>query len=362
MPAITFRQLVYCQLLLLIICSHQPARGDDSSSIPPTTSFECETAFDTLWEVSSRHLCAQIDEDILSKLAYSKYDEAECLWKTRSLEDLLLEIATSTETSQPTVIFYSHGNWNSAATARQRATMIFRQLQSKSSEPIIFVLYSWPSEKGKGIAKDIRRKNERLPIESHHLARLLSVVPSTTQMSFMGFSFGCPLICGALHLERGGSLAGCKLPQVISRSGSYRLSLTAPAFDRCRLGPSGTYRFALGNVNCLVNLFNPTDPVLKRFRFIDESYSPVAAGYAGLPQYSYYCDGLGGIKTCDPTIKQYDCSSAVGRTHSEEEYICKSSAFGTAVSNLLPPHVVTSVQLEPASFEIVDAGPPSETE
>ena len=259
------------------------------------------------------------------------------MWQDSTSQELLGQVSTTTELShvKQTVVVYAHGNWNSIGTARQRALMIYRKLQARSQGPVTFILYSWPSERDKGFAKDIRRKNLRLSTESHHLARLLNRFSSDTRMSFIGFSFGCPLICGALHLERGGTLAGATLPESIERTEMYRLSLTAPAFDRDRLGPNGTYRFALGNVSQIVNLYNSTDPVLKRFRFVEKGYSPVAAGYSGLPRFSYYCSGPGEAKTCTPGLKQFDCRASVGRTHSEEGYICNTASYAVTVSNLL---------------------------
>lgn len=342
MPAKTFPQLALCQLFVLIIGLHQPTLSADLEADQVTTVLNCPADLSSLWEISSRHLGACVDEDVLSKLSYSKRDELACNWIPSSLSELLGTIQGRVLGNQATVVVYSHGNWNSVATARRRATMIFDQVRSRSSEPVVFVLYSWPSDRGKGVAKDIREKNRRLPVESHHLAKLLSELPSESRISLIGFSFGCPLICGALHLERGGSLAGYSLSNPVDRCEMYRLSLTAPAFDRCRLGPNGTYKYALGNVSRVVSLYNSTDPVLKRFRFVDENYDPVAAGYAGLPRYSYYCDSPGAAKICNPEITQYDCKSVVGRTHSEEEYICKSAAFQESISNLIRCNRVAS--------------------
>ncbi len=62
---------------------------------------------------------------------------------------------------------------------------------------------------------------------------------------------------------------------------NIRVSLIAPAFDRNELNAGGDYELAMSRVERLVNLYNSSDPVLKRFRFIDVG-SPVAAGFLGI--------------------------------------------------------------------------------
>ncbi len=97
----------------------------------------------------------------------------------------------------------------------------------------------------------------------------------------IGFSFGGAVICGTLQLMSGGTLDCRTLPVPMVEYQNIRVSLIAPAFERHELNAGGEYEFALSRIDKLVNLYNSSDPVLKRFRFIDDG-SPVAAGFLGL--------------------------------------------------------------------------------
>lgn len=142
-------------------------------------------------------------------------------------------------------------------------------------------------------------------------------------------------MCGTLHLLSGGKLAGRCLPQA-ECDVRYRLSLYAPAFDRTALAPGGEYQLALKNVDKTVNLYNSSDPVLRRFKYIDRSSKPIAAGFAGILATTFGADketGSGNPLSGSTGIVQYDCRS-IGRSHYELNYY-SCSAMPTALKNVL---------------------------
>ncbi len=133
----------------------------------------------------------------------------------------------------------------------------------------------------------------------------------------IGFSFGGAVICGTLQLMAGGSLDCRTLPSPLIEHQNVRVSLVAPAFERHELNAGGDYEFALSRIDRLVNLYNSSDPVLKRFRFIDDG-SPVAAGFLGISARGSHALGS------HPTIVQYDCTRSAG------ERISRSNTIATA--------------------------------
>ena len=197
------------------------------------------------------------------------------------------------------------------------------------------IAYSWPSQREHRFAKDVIGKKDRIDAESFYLAGLIGQLPAEKPLSMIAFSFGTRVACGVLQLHSGGKLAG-RSAELNRNVRPIRLSLLAPAFDRDSFKNRGQYNAALDSVDQLVNLFNSSDPVLKRFRFFDRDRSPTAAGYAGLPRMAMNRPGEQSAAkplTTSTNIKQYDCQS-IGRTHSEAAY-CSSRAFHVAVDNVL---------------------------
>jgi hypothetical protein len=163
-------------------------------------------------------------------------------------------------------------------------------------------------------------------------------IKSDRPLSLMGFSLGSRVVTGALHLSEGGTLLGQRLPPTASSSiePTYRVTLVAPAIDRAWLQPHQRHGLAMNHVVQLINLYNSNDPVLKRFRFIDASSRPVAAGFAGFVGLPVNRDlRLSGPLTGQERIKQFDCSKSLGNTHDERSYFNKCPCVIVAIDNLL---------------------------
>ena len=212
--------------------------------------------------------------------------------------------------------------------ARERGMYIYQLLSAQTNRPIRLILFSWPSQRDGRIGPDVREKACLAHVEAYYLADFLKHVPTDRSIGMMGFSFGGAVICGTLHLLGGGTLDGRCLPQPTVAHQNSRVSMVAPAFDRDQLGPGGKYELALGQIERMVNLYNSSDPVLKRFRFIDRG-SHEAAGFLGI-------NARGGMPlSTAPNVVQYDCSRAAGRTHNEIDYYRNCPAINTALQNAL---------------------------
>ncbi len=279
-------------------------------------------AEDTLWEISTRHLpgCYAPRGDANFRVSQL----VGCRWSPASLESVLAEeVEPGTRT-----IIYVHGNWMPLCDARQRAIRVYQATACRANGPLRFIAFSWPSEKQDHIVRDVAAKKPLIAANSFYLAEFVNRLPSGQPSGMLSYSFGSAIACGALHLLAGGALNGQVMNEELRTPHLMRLSLTAPAFDRAELQPSGQYHRALEHVDQLVNLYNSQDPILRRFRFFDRSKEPVAAGFAGL-LVSRATSPL----DANAKVTQYDCR-AVGRSHWELEYF-RCSAFSRYIDNAL---------------------------
>lgn len=274
----------------------------------------------TLWEVNTRGLPACPPAGGTFTLNISRNEN--CCWSSASLADLNAEVARASR-----VVIYVHGNWMPLDAARERARTIHRHMSQYANESICFIAYSWPSERQEGFARDLRDKKARIDADSIYLSQFICQLPRH-DLGLLGFSFGGPLICGALHLLGGGVVYGqfVDCPQIPLEG--MRVSLLAPAFAGSDLTATGRYSKAMPVMEELVNLYNSSDPVLRRFRFFDRD-SAIAAGFAGILEPRLSSSPL----ASDPKITQYDCR-AIGRTHAELSYL-ECSAIYRAYANVL---------------------------
>ncbi|MFN3193296.1 MAG: hypothetical protein ACE361_22485 [Aureliella sp.] len=288
---------------------------------------------DTVWEISSRHLR---DGGTTAFDALHVRRVQELNWTDSTVAEFADACNKTNAPSHTHTVFYVHGNWTSAVDARKRGWMVYNALSRRAQHPIRFVVFSWDAERHSGFARDVRDKRAQLNLESLRLANVLRRVPEENTVGMLGFSFGAAVISGAIHLDAGGKLSGRSAGERMDRSAVYA-SFLAPAFNRSDFGPNGEYRLAAFQSNTILNLFNSSDPILKRFRLIDRKESPIAAGYEGLPilkPSSANTDPNSKSKQIAKVL-QVDCANQVGRTHAELAYYQECSYFSAGLNNLL---------------------------
>ena len=132
-------------------------------------------------------------------------------------------------------------------------------------------------------------------------------------MSVLGYSFGARIATGAVHLMAGGRLAGRVLPPHVDSEVTPRVVMVAAALHNTWLQPTGYHALAPTRMSYLLNLYNPCDPVLKRYRALERRARPTAAGFAGL--------AAGGCGQGTQWLEQRDVSRLVGRTHAANSYL-----------------------------------------
>lgn len=263
---------------------------------------------DDIWLISTRHLgCAAWEKTDFDVDLHVRHYAGKGEWNDATLDDFL----HGGPADQPT-LFYLHGNRVDSCDAIRRGSNTYHGiLDCSGASSTRFVIWSWPSDKVKGIAKDIRSKAARTNTEAHYFAWLLAQLEPTTPVSILGYSFGARVTSGALHVLSGGTLAGRTLPNALHRpAGSYRVALPAAALHSHWLSPNGCHELATNQMEHLLIQYNSCDPVLKRYHMIERRAHPSALGYTGM-----YVD-----ESVAASVEQYDMCSSVGKTHAEVKY------------------------------------------
>jgi hypothetical protein len=267
------------------------------------------------------------------------------IWQTSDMAEFTADAGCdAARQSSPTrTIIYAHGNWTSAENARKRGWLLYQKIACMADHPVRFIIYSWAADREHGFAKDLLEKRAHLAIESYYLAQVIDCLDATEPLGLLGFSFGGAVVSGAVHWQAGGALP--RVPAQDEKAKRIprpvRLTLVAPAFDCHALGVCGKFSETLSGVERLVNLYNSTDPVLKRFKLVDRRESPVAAGFCGLisltaPLQDASTNDSGGSRlAAHPKIQQFDCRSEIGRTHAEMAYLMECRHLHQGLGNLL---------------------------
>lgn len=221
-------------------------------------------------------------------------------------------------------IVYVHGNFMEFNNTRQRALIINEYLKTRAQRPYRLIFLSWPSQREPHPLQDVRENAMSAECQSLYLAWLLERMSDCPEVSLLGFSYGTRCVTGGLHLASGGAIRGLQhTPNLVSQElqSRYHIGFVAPAVDRTWLAPWGKHRNATFNADGILCLYNPEDPVLRRFRLLDPATKPMAAGYEGFVGNSM--------------IQQYDCSPCVGRTHDERTYYRECPHFVRVLDHLL---------------------------
>lgn len=277
---------------------------------------DAEQAID-VWEISSRHMVdrPRCTDPLAPGLRVHRF-ESDC-WQEQSIEQAL-------DLGGKLPIIYVHGNFMDYDNARHRVLIIHEYLRQRAARPYRLILLSWPSQRELHPLRDVRENTESSECQSLYLAWILERLADEPQVSLLGFSLGARCVTGGMHLAAGGTIRGLQYSPTENAEhirSLYRVGLVAPALDRTWLMPSGKHQMASQRTEGIVSLYNPEDPVLRRFRWAEPGSHAVAAGYKGFVGNSI--------------IQQYDCSSCVGRTHDERTYFRQCPYFGHILDHLL---------------------------
>jgi hypothetical protein len=177
---------------------------------------------------------------------------------------------------------------------------------------------------------DFRRKADRTEAQGLYLSWLLRKhVESDVPTTLIGYSFGVPVVTGALHALAGGKLGGRSLPGPAINGIPFDAGFVAPAIERHSLTSHGEYALATKNLDRLLLLYNRRDAVLKRYWLLDRVRGTVALGYSGPTAFAPRADGS------KLSVRARDCSPSVGLQHVELNYYNKSCLAGPEMAALI---------------------------
>jgi hypothetical protein len=304
--------------------------GPKVSPAPIAASSVCLTTQSEIFEISTRHL-----PDRFRTINFDNPNVEVNRWDTNRWQRSTIEDVLPTNGTNVLTILYVHGNFMERNNALERVRIVDNYFRKQADRPYRLIMLSWPSQREKKPLRDVLSNAESAECESLYVAWILSRLRYESQVSLLGFSFGARSVTGGLHLDAGGCIPGFSRA-ASSREGtsaSYRLGLVAPAVDRTWIEPNGRHNLALSHVDSLVNLYNSRDPILRRFKFLDRIVRPVAAGFAG---FEFIADPRATVPLSGQSrIRQYDCGSVIGTTHSEQSYYGECPYFRTLIHHLL---------------------------
>jgi hypothetical protein len=262
---------------------------------------------DEIWLVSARYAgCPGSGE--IPRLETRRYDN-EAGWTETDVTALF-----GPATDDQLMIMYVHGNRVDSNQAAYEGRYVYRLLTRGVEDPVSirYVIWSWPSEQIRGQLRDVRVKAERTEVGGYCLGWFLSQLSDAQRVSILSYSFGVRISTGALHLLGGGQLCGRVLPAHEGRGPQARMVLLAAAMHRQWLRPGCYHEMALSHTDFLLNLFNSSDPVLKRYRFLYKGSRPEALGFTGM-----YTRDLGEITR---RIEQRDTRLMIQKSHAAIHY------------------------------------------
>lgn len=245
-------------------------------------------------------------------------------WQSRGgrwVRSNLKEFLAADVPGMPTC-FWVHGWRITHDEARKSGYSVYQRLRCYASEPIRFVIWSWPSTQTLGFIEDARQKAYLSDVGAYPLAWLIDQIQPDVPVGLVGFSLGARLSTGALHLLGGGRLLGWKLSHRVHPSRTrMRAALLAGALDNFSLAKGQRNGRALAQVDRMVSTVNSNDLVLKWYPLLQGWHGPEAIGYTGptrdvSPDYSkleIMCVGhmVGRRHHWDPYIDSPPIASAI---------------------------------------------------
>jgi hypothetical protein len=180
----------------------------------------------------------------------------------------------------------------------------------------------------KRVRPDVQIKAGYCDSQSYYLADCLRSMKPEEPVSLVGYSFGARIIAGGLHLLGGGTLPGHCLPtagsseNIQKRVGPIRTFLVAAAFDCYALAPGRQFGNAASQTEEMLVTRNRLDDALRWYPRLYGRGGPEALGYVG--------------PCCvdEKSIRIFDATCCVGKSHHWEGYICCPNIF-----NVLPHYL-----------------------
>jgi hypothetical protein len=309
--------------------------NDAASIVPQAPCPRCDRPFDQIWVISTRGLggCGNIQSPPNFVVQRRTVHGA---WAMSSIDEFMV-------TADPRIPigFAMHGNRVNSSQAIRQGMMAYRQFTAKVpvSQPVRFVIWSWPSDRIHGILKDVRAKAARTTTDGKYLGWTLHQLDPQTPVSLIGFSFGARIATGALHVVAGGSLDGFSLAPAKTPRTPIRAALAVAAVHNFWLDEGQYHGRALEIVDSMLLINNSCDMALKRYRFLDRSRTAAALGYTGPAGWSPHYG----------KIRVVDACRDVGKAHDWDRYLTSAryTSLQAATLQVESPARLTTASVQP---------------
>ncbi len=262
---------------------------------------------DEVWLINTRHLGC---DEKSPQPDFYRY-ECEQGWAESSAADFEATASPDVHT-----IVYVHGYGFDELKARQVGWALYHSVTDGYADgrPLRFVIWSWPSKGNAGPLKDMRERAWRADADAYYLGSWLARISVRTSVRLIGSSMGNRVVCGALHLLGGGSLAGWSVPPLAEQD-AIRAVLISPAVHNYWLHAGEYHGNALAPVDRMLLLNNHCDALLKRYWLVADCGPASALGYTGL-------DVSGVAGQWQHKVEQDDACCDVGKHHGVLWYLC----------------------------------------
>jgi len=257
-----------------------------------------------IWHISTRGL-AQYDnlELEVDKIEYLQLVSGE--WQQRTADDF--------NTSQDVdTCFLIHGSPASTELVLQVTLDVYQHIRPVISDTNKFryVIWSWPADRQVGgIVKEFKDQAIRSQPQGFYLAHIIDRCRAHNRTLVVGYSMGARVSACALHLLGGGSNPYTpRLTPQYDRKVTYLT--VGGAIDQDWLESGNYFGNALTVVDQYLNVHNPADPLLKRYKKLTprKAERVVALGYDGLTN-------LHSLKSFGIPTKQMNVTEVAGKSH-----------------------------------------------
>lgn len=296
------RWMVIATALLLMVTSLASLAQADE----PGTG-NCIRPQDQFWLLSTRDI-ACVDENSV----VCPHRMVNGAWEAHTVDSFL-----ATVTPEVMTVIYLHGNRKDADGSVVDGLATYQELVGKYSDdrPVRFLVWTWPSDQIPRPLKDVRVKASRSDDEAWMLGKLLSQFPEGTPLGFVGFSMGCRITSGALHLLEGEEFCGRKLEH--PKRFPTRVVFWAAALDSRWLLPDHCHSGAIHGIDRMLILINSCDSVLKYYHLLERDGAQ-ALGFAGLSTVRGFAPEIAA------RVEQRKVEHLVGEEHDSEPYLYNS--------------------------------------
>ncbi|MCH2114394.1 MAG: hypothetical protein MK171_05735 [Pirellulales bacterium] len=247
-------------------------------------------------------------------------------WQTMDWRALLADSGPCHST-----IIYVHGNRVPPGKDQARGLNVYRSLRTDGNltDPIRFIIWSWPSTPIPGPVKDFRVKATYTAPAAWQLGWFLDQLPRNSQIALIGYSYGARIVSGALHLAGGGALDHRRLPSPRGRERpAIRAALIAAAYDVDWIQPGNEYGRSTNHLERLVLSTNRQDPAMRFYHLSNGRGRVHALGRTGI-------EHAGTLRPAKVRVREVNFTNPVGRNHGLAEYLKASKKMGTLWHQLL---------------------------